>query len=101
MAWERRKRGGLYYTTSHRENGRVVREYLGCSEVARAIALLDRAAREERLAMRLERERERERRKAALEPLRAFSTAVDELATATFEAAGYHRHKGQWRRRRN
>ena len=38
--WERRERGGLYYTRSRKENGRVVREYV-CGGVLGEIAAIE------------------------------------------------------------
>lgn len=101
MAWERRKRGGSYYTRSVRENGRVVREYVGTGETAQAIAQLDALAR-------LQREQERAAAEAAAEQERALEAPVWELcdqadlwARVALVAAGYHRHeRGEWRRRR-
>jgi hypothetical protein len=37
--WERRARGGLYYTRSRKEAGRVVREYI-CGGVLGEVAAL-------------------------------------------------------------
>jgi hypothetical protein len=100
MAWERRKRGGLYYTRSRREGGRVVREYRGCGSSALLAAALDEERREERRAergaVRLEREGCEEVRLA----LQSHRDALERLTVAALEAAGYHEHKGEWRRRR-
>ena len=49
MGWEEHKRGGRYYTRSRKVNGRVVREYVGRGEVAKAIATLDAVDRLERI----------------------------------------------------
>jgi hypothetical protein len=38
MALESRERGGLYYTWSRREGGRVVREYVGGGELGRIVS---------------------------------------------------------------
>lgn len=100
MAWERRERGGLYYTRSRRVRGRVVREYFGCGEVARAIAVLDELDREERCTQRAERELELLGPMAALRAVDALEGTVDSIVEAALTAAGYHRHRGQWRKRR-
>ena len=48
--WERRERGGLYYTRSRKEGGRVVREYIGegvLGEIAALEVDYERRQREE------------------------------------------------------
>ena len=39
--WERRERGGLYYTRSRKEAGRMVREYIGGGVLGEVAALHD------------------------------------------------------------
>ncbi len=101
MAWEKRQRGGLYYTRSRRVGGRVVREYLGMGALAEALAQQDaeaRARRRERAAA----ERRAREADAALEGLvDELCANLDTLTHATLMLAGYHRHhRGDWRRRR-
>lgn len=97
MSWERRARGGLYYTRSRRENGRVVREYVGTGLAAERAAAEDLARREKaethhrHAATWLEQE-------ASLAELLA---AASELARQTLNDAGYHQHhRSEWRKRR-
>ncbi len=100
MAWERRG-DNLYYYRSVRDGGRVRKEYVGAGEIAQLVAHADETIRRSRDA-RAERERE------DLERARALASAVEELdgvaeafARAEMVAAGYRRHKGEWRRRRD
>ncbi len=101
MAWETRANGGRYYTRSRREGGRLVREYIGCGvkgELAAAADVSRRGEREaERAAIRAERERER----AAEAELVALHWTVDQLTRGALLAAGFERHKRQWRKRRD
>ena len=39
--WEKRERGGLYYTRSRKVNGQVVREYVGGGALGELAALID------------------------------------------------------------
>lgn len=100
MAWE--KRGdSLYYYQSEREGGKVRKRYIGRGELAQIIA----HAGETRCRVRAER---KARERAELEEAGNLLTMGDELyeaaeilARAQLVAAGYHRHKGEWRRRRD
>jgi hypothetical protein len=76
----------------------VVREYVGTGPFAEIVAASDRTKRE--LA-----EAERKREKTELERLEALAAPVLELSEAAailvrvyLIAAGYHRHKGEYRR---
>src|SRR5215218_9715632 len=101
MAWERRKRGSLYYTRSKKVAGRVVREYVGTGPLAKLAALMDEEDRlgrkEESKAWRAE----RERLEAMEAPITELCEIAETLARAALLAAGYHQHnRGEWRKRR-
>ena len=96
MGWEK----GRYYTRSTKVNGRVEREYFGCGEVGALVAQMDAIERERR-------EWERECWRLEKEEMETFDTSVvkvcqmaDIIAKAAMVAAGFHRHRGEWRRRR-
>jgi hypothetical protein len=100
VAWERRG-DDFYYYQSEREDGKVHKKYIGRGELAQIIAHsaeTRRKVREERKA----------KERAELERIRDLQAAGDELyeaaeilARAELVAAGYHRHKGEWRMRRD
>jgi hypothetical protein len=101
MAWERRKRGGLYYTRSRKEGGRVVREYVGggiLGELAARMDAEDRPRREEEAAYQRE---EREHLEALSAPVEELCDAAEVIARAALIASGFHCHnRGEWRKRR-
>src|SRR5215204_3912402 len=100
MAWEHRERGGSYYTRSRREDGRIVREYVGVGVLGEIAALEDeyeRRRQEEEAAYWKE---ELERLEELAAPVLGLSEAAEILVRAHLIAAGYHRHKGEWRRAR-
>ena len=85
---------------SRKVNGRVVREYIGGGEVGALVAQMDAIDRECR-------ESERECWRLEKEEMEAFDASVakvcqmaDLIAKAAMVAAGFHRHRGEWRRRR-
>ena len=99
MAWERRG-GGLYYYRSERENGRVRKRYVGRGEVAQLVAHADETRRAVRERRRRDERAELERARGISEAGAGLDAAAEALARAEMVAAGYHRHKGEWRRRR-
>ena len=100
MAWETRKRGGIYYYRSRREGGRVVKEYVGTGRIAALAARLDEAEREERAEAAAAYQTEQQRLEAADRPVADLCALTDALAAAALTLAGYHQHNRQWRRRR-
>ncbi len=99
--WERRERGGLYYTRSRKEGGRVVREYVGTGLVAELAARRDAGERRERANLDAALRAERERLAPAEATLAALDAATEGMARTALVAHGYHRHhRGAWRKRR-
>lgn len=100
MGWERRGRG-LYYYRKRREGKRVVSEYGGSGDLAVFAAELDALARAERVE---DRAAERAERAAfcGLEQQVVEQVGLSRFVlVAVLEAAGYHRHRGQWRKKRD
>ena len=99
--WERRERGGLYYTRSKKVNGEVVRKYVGggvLGELASQMDTLKRLQWEEEAAAWKE---EREKLEALEAPVEELCGAAEMLIKAALLAAGYHQHKrGEWRKKR-
>lgn len=99
MAWETRPGGGRYYTRSRRENGKVIREYVGCGETGERAAQIDAERRAERAAERAAIREERARVEAIDTELAALHQTVDILTQGILLASGFKRHKRQWRKR--
>lgn len=100
MSWETRTRGTSYYTRSKRINGRIIRQYIGRGELAERLAAADGRERELRAMVRRDQQLERERIEDQAAPIAALHADVDVLVRAALLGAGYHRHHGEWRRRR-
>ena len=99
MAWERRG-SNLYYYQSKRVDGRVRKKYVGAGELAQTIAHADETIRRSRVVQSERARGELEETRTLVSAGEELCEAVDILAVAQLVAAGYHRHKGQWWRRR-
>jgi len=100
MAWEMRGGCGPYYTRSRRVNARVVREYIGGGQIGHIAAEFDAIRRAERIA-------EADARRQEITEIEELDRIADDLGRATdeamrtvLEAAGFHQHRGEWRRKR-
>jgi len=97
MGWEYRN-GSRYYYRKERSAGRVRSVYVGQGEIAILAATLDETQREE---YETQRNKERQERRA-LATLDKSIKGLDRLASTLTEAvlitAGFHQHKGQWRK---
>jgi hypothetical protein len=99
--WERRERGGLYYTRSRKEGARVIREYVGGGILGELAAQVDAGNRQLREEEEASRRAERERLDALMKPVEELCEAAEVIARAALLASGYHRHnRGEWRKRR-
>ena len=101
MGWEQRGWGSRpYYYRSVRVGGRVKKEYLGAGEFAEALARSDEAIRRARELELARRVAEVERLEGLAAPARELDETAEILIRAHLLAAGWHRHKGEWRMRR-
>lgn len=99
MGWESR-RGHRYFYRKRRTGGRVTSAYVGTGEWVEALANLEQADRMERAIEHEYRHDERAREQVAEAAFDEVTTLIEALATGALLAAGYHTHKGTWRRRR-
>ncbi len=101
MGWERRERGGRYYTRSRKVGGRVVREYVGTGAVAEIAARTDARERAHHQAVAASEQEEREGQEATEKAVSELCEVSEVLARVALVAAGYRQHhRGEWRRRR-
>lgn len=102
MGWDRKKRGPTqgYYYRSRRVGGRAVKECVGTGPLAVMAAELEEAERRQRQAAKEAWAAEQARLAAADAAFHDFLAVVKLLTTGTLLVAGYHQHRGQWRRRR-
>lgn len=92
--------GNAYYYRKVRRGDRVVSEYVGGGLLALAASELDADARAERAEMAEAWRVERERLEAEDRAFAVYFGRVEALAREVITAAGYHRPKRQWRKRR-
>jgi hypothetical protein len=85
---------------SIRRGGRVTTEYRGSGEFAVLFALMDAEERAERDAERDEIRVESEALDTVERALDVYFEQVEDFARAALYAAGYHRPKREWRKRR-
>ncbi|MHC4093345.1 MAG: hypothetical protein ACYSVY_24255 [Planctomycetota bacterium] len=100
MGWETR-RNGRYFYRKRRYGRRVVSEYVGTGPIAEIVADLAEADREEARHRREEERRAIQQAEAADAELVQLCELLRQRTFAALERAGFHRHKGQWRRRRH
>lgn len=96
MAWNNRR----YYTRSIRVGKRVVREYLGCSAEAHRIAAEDDFRRQRRKCKAMIRKATAEELAEIESMIEQFESYVRGTTAIARIDAGYHNHRGQWRKRR-
>jgi hypothetical protein len=100
MGWEQRGNGSYYYRKK-REGRRVRSEYVGGGAVAQECAKIDR---NKRRCWKTERDAIRSARQADAKIDRHLATveaAISVITNANLYADGYHKHKGQWRKKRH
>lgn len=98
MAWLRH---GRYWYRSRRNGAQVQAEYLGPGDLGAFVALMDAQEQERRQAEREAMAAARAAQAAIDGPLDAAAAELRALVGEALRGAGYHQHKGTWRKRRD
>jgi hypothetical protein len=99
MAWKTINGRRCYYK-SERAGGRVKSTCFGAGETGSLMAEMVALERLERAADREELREQREEFMAEETAVSEWFDGVQAVADAAMIAAGFHKHKGQWRRKR-
>jgi hypothetical protein len=89
-----------YYWRSRRDGSKVKTEYVGVGYFASLLAQIDQAEREKLAAERTARLKEAAAYQALDDEINTLHGVVETLTAAAMLAAGYHKHKRQWRKSR-
>ncbi len=100
MAWELRGKRQVYYR-GRRVGQKVVKEYLGAGLVAQLAANADEAVREAKRKERAEIRRIEDEMRPLNDLMAELEAGVRLLTVGSLLAAGFHQHRGHWRRRRD
>ena len=92
--------GHRYYYKSKRVGGRVESTYFGAGESGSLMAELAAMDRLDKAAERQEQQAEREESDAEERAIAEWFDHVQAVADAVMVEAGFHKHRGQWRRKR-
>ncbi len=98
MALEHRA-GRSYYYRHVRDGEKVRKEYVGAGLVAELASEADRAKRERNAAEKGRSGRELEHLEFLIAPILELNHAAGVLVRAELIVGGYHRRKGEWRRK--
>ena len=99
MSWKTIN-GRRYYYKSKRVGGRVVSRYFGAGVSGSLIAEMDAIDRLEKAAEQEENRAERDESDAEEQAVSKWFDDVQAVADSAMVEAGFHKHRGQWRRKR-
>jgi hypothetical protein len=91
--------GRPYYYRHVRDGEKIRKEYVGAGVVAELASEADRIERERDAAEKDRNERELELLEALIVPILELSQASEVLVRSELVGGGYHRCKGEWRRK--
>ncbi len=94
------RHGRRYYYRKRRVGRHVISQYVGNSDRAETTIAIDEFARAESRLRRAQLGRMRAAQKEAEQQARALSGLVDALIKSQLTEAGFWRHKGTWRKKR-
>jgi hypothetical protein len=104
MGWETRRNGRRYYYQKERVGNKIVSRYIGAGALAPLVAEIDQLRKERWQQQRWEAQRARNEfaeLAATPEALTLLIAEAQQATRAALEAAGYHQHKRQWRKKRD
>jgi len=100
MGWENRA-GRQYYYRKKRINGRVVSDYVGAGGLAELDAALDQRKQQDRASEQAKWQAERNRALQLDQETNQVLDSVQDLLASTLLGSGYHKVKGEWRKKRH
>jgi hypothetical protein len=93
-----KRNGRVYYYKSRRDGEKVRKIYVGAGDFAHLAAQLDEAERLKREEETTCWRKEKERLEASAAFVKELEGAAEILTRAELLMAGFHKHKGEWRR---